>query len=365
MRSSVVVAFTSLVPLAFAQCYWPNGVESDTDAPCGEGDAAVCCPLQWECLSNGLCHYPNADYLGRYTCTDRSWDSDNCPKICLDDNTSTNGTDSGNEAVSLCSNGQYCCNGNRSGNCCDDDADFFDLDEGSVTAYISSLGGPNGAGPTSSGDSQSTIPSATPTSSDSPSSSGSPPSSNGQSTTRPGASSGPNETASAQASETVLTTRSTLVTSVSTNSAGGITTVVRTDIVTATAGASSSGSSSSDSGSSNTGAIAGGVVGGVAAIAILALLLWWFLRRRKRRDGAFARPTSGALPDREYIPPTDGEKRISELSGSPVTPVTASAVKPGSTAKPGSSEGYRGWGNPVSVFSRRLVTISRISTNHV
>ncbi|KAF2837675.1 hypothetical protein M501DRAFT_1032892 [Patellaria atrata CBS 101060] len=39
--------------------------------------------------------------------------------------------------------------------CCDDDADFFNLPQGTSTAYISTLGGLNGAGPTSGEDSPS------------------------------------------------------------------------------------------------------------------------------------------------------------------------------------------------------------------
>ena len=65
-------------------CYYPNGdLAATDDHPCSSGGPSPCCPLNWQCLSNGLCYLENEGYLGRYTCTDSTWESDNCPKICL------------------------------------------------------------------------------------------------------------------------------------------------------------------------------------------------------------------------------------------------------------------------------------------
>lgn len=67
------------------QCYYPNGDLSKSDPPdipCNDDDGAPCCPDKWECQSNGLCYYQPDDYYGRYTCTDQSWESDGCPRIC-------------------------------------------------------------------------------------------------------------------------------------------------------------------------------------------------------------------------------------------------------------------------------------------
>lgn len=71
--------------LAYGQnCYYPNGALANTDDhPCSTDGHSTCCPLNWQCLSNGLCFLPSEGYLGRYTCTDSSWQSDKCPKICL------------------------------------------------------------------------------------------------------------------------------------------------------------------------------------------------------------------------------------------------------------------------------------------
>lgn len=64
-------------------CYYPNGdLSTEGDGPCSSEPDSPCCPLNWQCLSNGLCYLENAGYLGRYTCTDRTWKSSNCPQIC-------------------------------------------------------------------------------------------------------------------------------------------------------------------------------------------------------------------------------------------------------------------------------------------
>ena len=63
-------------------CYYPTGDPSPGDSPCGSGDATPCCPYQWQCEKNGLCYLENEGYYGRYTCTDQTWSSDNCPQFC-------------------------------------------------------------------------------------------------------------------------------------------------------------------------------------------------------------------------------------------------------------------------------------------
>ena len=62
-------------------CYYPNGDTSPNDSPCSTQSGA-CCPLNWECLSNGLCYLEQEDYYERHSCTDQNWDDQNCPNIC-------------------------------------------------------------------------------------------------------------------------------------------------------------------------------------------------------------------------------------------------------------------------------------------
>nr|OQO23542.1 hypothetical protein B0A51_10930 [Rachicladosporium sp. CCFEE 5018] len=119
-------------PRALAQnCYYPNGDLSTIDYPCSS-DGGACCPLNWQCLSNGLCYLENENYFERHTCTDRNWGS-SCPEFCT-----YNGTAPGNEAILQCDDNTYCCDWNRvSGNCCNKAATSFDLAQGTQIALIS------------------------------------------------------------------------------------------------------------------------------------------------------------------------------------------------------------------------------------
>lgn len=82
-RTILLAAFSSIQALVAAQnCYYPNGDLSTTDAPCSSAEGAACCPLDWQCLDNGLCYLDNQKYFGRYTCTDKSWQSSACPGFC-------------------------------------------------------------------------------------------------------------------------------------------------------------------------------------------------------------------------------------------------------------------------------------------
>lgn len=80
-----------------AACYYPNGIdmaESDTIeplgdyAPCNSGNEHSMCCARWDtCRSDGLC-YSNWNggkhEVFRDGCTDRTWKSPSCVKLCLD-----------------------------------------------------------------------------------------------------------------------------------------------------------------------------------------------------------------------------------------------------------------------------------------
>lgn len=63
-------------------CYYPNGDISLEDVPCGDSGAGICCPLNWQCMTDGLCYLANEDYYERHSCVDASWPSLSCPRIC-------------------------------------------------------------------------------------------------------------------------------------------------------------------------------------------------------------------------------------------------------------------------------------------
>lgn len=121
-----------LAAFTYAQnCYYPNGELAQGDGPCYTTDG-TCCPYQWQCLSNGLCYLDNENYYGRYTCTDQSWQSSSCPNYCTN-----GGTAPGNEALLLCADGSWCCDGDRSFNCCTTaGTDHFRLPQGSPISLI-------------------------------------------------------------------------------------------------------------------------------------------------------------------------------------------------------------------------------------
>lgn len=74
-------------------CYWPDGSVADGLYACGLADnvrpngARQCCGIGDMCTTNGLCKSP-AGYNAiestyrRMACTDKSWESNACPKYC-------------------------------------------------------------------------------------------------------------------------------------------------------------------------------------------------------------------------------------------------------------------------------------------
>ena len=83
---SLVLCFVSYIPscqVHAQSCFYPNGDPSkEDDRPCSSAPGSACCPLNWECLSNGLCYLESAGFYGRYTCTDKTWQSSGCPNLC-------------------------------------------------------------------------------------------------------------------------------------------------------------------------------------------------------------------------------------------------------------------------------------------
>lgn len=99
-----LLSLLQLSPPTAAQCYYPNGAINTVDGACPNSD--LCCPLGWQCLSNGLCQLPGSDpVLERHTCTDETWSSSECPNFCTY-------SEAGNEMILRCRDGSYCCDGN-------------------------------------------------------------------------------------------------------------------------------------------------------------------------------------------------------------------------------------------------------------
>ncbi|KAL5363269.1 hypothetical protein BJX96DRAFT_155449 [Aspergillus floccosus] len=127
------------IPLILgAQCYWKTGIATIEEfQPCfPERANSACCGLKKKsgepndiCTTNGLCYAQVAPYTGHIllnACTDRSWDSSDCPQICPSSMKSNTAiwllpcTSSGKD--------RWCCSEDGS-DCCSND---FQLDIGQL-----------------------------------------------------------------------------------------------------------------------------------------------------------------------------------------------------------------------------------------
>ena len=160
---------------AFASCYFPNGTDvnavlpTEVYQPCDAGDEdSMCCALNRpnpdKCRSDGLCLSTYDGNIWRETCTDRSWKSPKCIKLC--DSGIGRGTRAHGEnfrtlltvcviqgqyiegvdrqldgfefTITPCGDGSYCCgNGTDAQSCCDGKKGVFLLN-GETTSKNSS-----------------------------------------------------------------------------------------------------------------------------------------------------------------------------------------------------------------------------------
>ncbi|KAF1914223.1 hypothetical protein BDU57DRAFT_540189 [Ampelomyces quisqualis] len=272
LRAAVVLAIAAQA--AAQTCYYPNGSAAPgTEKPCSSAQGSACCPDTWECLDNGLCHNPNGNLYGRYSCTDKDWNAPGCASnMCT-----YGGAAAGGESIKQCSdhNNDWCCNADDTNvKCCQESPaprPFFQLQDGRAYATI-------GRNQASSAPTLSSVTglatgsgSASASRTSAPTSSGPPPS-----RTTP---------------VTSATPFSSEFTSVS-SGPGGVSTIIRSVLVTPsldpTANAAGAGSnagepaSASDS-NSNLGVIIGCAVGIPLALALLGIVIWMLRKRRNQK----------------------------------------------------------------------------------
>ncbi|KAL2044675.1 hypothetical protein N7G274_002449 [Stereocaulon virgatum] len=251
-------------------CYYPNGdLSTAGDRPCNTSGDGPCCPFGWQCESNGLCYLENAGYYGRYTCTDKTWQSSSCPQFCTYDKTAA-----GDEAILQCSSGSYCCDTNRpTPGCCDTTTSRFSLAALPILAGGGTAVGSMGSSPTSSQAAN------TPSTSSIPASNT--PASAAQSTSLTRSSNPPSSNTAAKVSSTPTVS---VLTQVITES-GSPSTLVSSTTGNVAVPASSTGSPAASSSSSKSlGSVIGPAVGvPVAVLALMALAFFLFWRRRRSR----------------------------------------------------------------------------------
>ncbi|KAG9187990.1 hypothetical protein G6011_01913 [Alternaria panax] len=343
------------------QCYYPNGNKApDTEKPCSSAEGSACCPDSWECLDNGLCHYPANNLYGRYSCTDKDWKSEGCAS-----NMSTYGmTVGGSESIKQCSDhdDQWCCNADDTNvKCCQESPSprpFFALQNGNAYATIGSNqastnpniatitglatgGGSSGGGNSASQTSAQRSSAAPSTTSDSDSGTATPDSVTTTSTPTP---------------------FSSVATSLSTGSAG-VVTIENTILVTPTATAGSSSDNSGSSGnenrdsdggsSSNLGLIIGCAVGIPLALALIGIIIWLLRKRRQQAanpykeasevegDSPLVGGAAGKLSKKETY--RNSRPATTEIDGNPVgagRPNRVSELPSGNGFQPGQGAPY-------------------------
>ncbi|KAK5040618.1 hypothetical protein LTS07_001118 [Exophiala sideris] len=278
MASPIFIALFSsvflLAPrLALATCYWQNStlapdsqysIAQDDTACFPDQDNSPCCGTGWTCLSDGVCYIEQngESFYYRGTCTDRTWDSQQCPGWCFAENSNTS------IPLEKCASTEdwYCCPGDE--NCsCDTGKDAIKLGASQpvTITVIGSTSWPGFSSTTSLFTAEPLVSDGTSTSTD---------------------------------SQAAATTSASSTNSVSTTTPGS-SSQSATSVATSASSSSAAVSSGSGSGSSNTG-LAAGLGAGLGAAAVLVGVLAFFLirsRRRKNKAKAGGGFGYGGLPN--------------------------------------------------------------------
>ncbi|KAF1851485.1 uncharacterized protein K460DRAFT_269497 [Cucurbitaria berberidis CBS 394.84] len=368
LRAAAVVLLAAQYAAAQTCCWfslwltfadYPNGKEApSTEKPCSSAQGSACCPDNWECLDNGLCHYPANNLFGRYSCTDKDWNSPGCASnMCTYDMTA-----GGGESITQCSshNNDWCCNADAQHvNCCKESPaprPFFALQDGKPYATI----GSNQASSVPTVSSITGLAAGT--------GSGKPASGTSASRTSASASSNAPSSANIQAASTSTTSAmpfTSIGTSLASDSAG-VKTVYFTSIVTPTSAptAAANANSSNSGGGSNSkiGVIVGCAVGIPLALALVGILIW-MLRKRRQQKASPYKETSEMDADNPNSPSFAGgaaaklgkketfrhsRHGTTEIDGQPVGPGRPISTVKGHAELPSGSGFQPGQGTPYA-----------------
>ncbi|KAH8750874.1 hypothetical protein BGZ57DRAFT_119381 [Hyaloscypha finlandica] len=98
-------------------CYYPDGAVAEGLQPCNTTAGAVssCCRVGDVCLTNGFCFSAGQNSLVRRGCTDSTFNSTECPRICI-----TGAVSSVDVVMTPCGDYTYFCCGqdNAARSCC-------------------------------------------------------------------------------------------------------------------------------------------------------------------------------------------------------------------------------------------------------
>lgn len=158
MRLGIAAELVALAGIVAGQgkCFVPNGTNRHDLAniggnkyePCeGDGHSMCCNTVSGDkCQPNGLCWNEGARLTWRESCSDPTWQSPKCLKLCIHDEiigdygVPSSGTD---VVVTQCEDGSYCCgNNDNTTECCVSGKGVRIVDGQVVTASSSSSIGP-------------------------------------------------------------------------------------------------------------------------------------------------------------------------------------------------------------------------------
>lgn len=86
------LAVLALITVVSATCYLPNGIDRNKGFPnatyfpisSGDGFSMCCSKLGDKPREDGLCENFDGSVIWRESCTDRTWQSPKCIKLCAD-----------------------------------------------------------------------------------------------------------------------------------------------------------------------------------------------------------------------------------------------------------------------------------------
>ncbi|KAL0945031.1 uncharacterized protein CTRU02_202918 [Colletotrichum truncatum] len=180
----IVLQF-ALANIVFAACYTHNGTDRNSISPdkgnnyspCLQNEHSMCCRLKNDpytdtCRQDGLCWNAQRGQLWRESCTDPTWQSPNCLKLCVDpipgniDGSGTQWLMSENDVqVTECTNGSFCCGADKDAQTCCNEGRGLWIVNGQVTNSTASA---SPSTPPTTSPASSSSPSTMPTSSSTP-----------------------------------------------------------------------------------------------------------------------------------------------------------------------------------------------------
>lgn len=81
---ALVAAVLSSLAASELSCYYPDGKNATGLIPCKpDAEVSHCCREADVCLTSGMCFSPGLNSLVRRACTDKTWNSTECPNFCI------------------------------------------------------------------------------------------------------------------------------------------------------------------------------------------------------------------------------------------------------------------------------------------